>query len=221
MARWNPPRWSLGASSLVVLTIAGCGAGGNQSGASLHPGAEKRLLNLVSQARAYASKHDGTAVRAVLGEFVSDVRTLRSSGQLSGSMAGTLEREARSMSVQAAEQLHGAGGGQAGGAVNAGQNGSHTATAPGAAAGTTTPAAHPSAPTNPASSTTPTPAPGSTGTHATSVPPAAGQGGRACDHQWAGHHHHHGWGLGPGGFLHPDCANSGDNSGGWNGGGGD
>lgn len=104
MPRWKTPRWTLGAPALVALAVAGCGAAASQP--KLHNTAEKRLLSLVANARVDATNHDGTAVRAVLGEFVSNIRTLRASGQLSGATAGRLGREARAAAAQAARQLH-------------------------------------------------------------------------------------------------------------------
>jgi hypothetical protein len=103
--RCNQPRWSLGALALVALSMAGCGAAAERSRASLHPAAERQLLSLVARARADASDHNGRAVRTVLGEFVSDVRTLRSSGQLSRTTATNLDRVARVTEAQAAKQL--------------------------------------------------------------------------------------------------------------------
>lgn len=94
----------LGASALVALAVAGCGTAANQP--KLHNSSEKRLLSLVARARADAAKHRGTAVHAVLGEFVSDVQTLTTSGQLSRSSAHRLAREARATAAQAAHELH-------------------------------------------------------------------------------------------------------------------
>jgi hypothetical protein len=104
--RCKTPRWSLGGLALVALVVAGCGAASSQQRASLHTSGEKRLLSLVARARVDASKHDGTAVHAVLGEFVSEVRTLNTSGQLSGTTAGKLDRAARLTAAQAQQQLH-------------------------------------------------------------------------------------------------------------------
>jgi hypothetical protein len=102
--RWKTPRWSLGASALVALAVAGCGAAADQP--KLHSASEKHLLSLVAHARVEASSHDGGAVHAALGEFVSDVKTLKTSGQLSGAVAGRLDRAARATAAQAARQLH-------------------------------------------------------------------------------------------------------------------
>jgi hypothetical protein len=104
--RWNPPRRSLGASALVALVAAGCGTVSSQHKPSLHVTAEKRLLSLVARARADATKQDGTAVHAVLGEFVAEVRTLKTSGQLTATTAGQLDGEASTTAEQAAQQLH-------------------------------------------------------------------------------------------------------------------
>jgi hypothetical protein len=104
--RWNPPRRSLGASALVALVVAGCGTTSSQHKPSLHVTAEKRLLSLVERARADATKQDGTAVHAVLGEFVAEVRTLKTSGQLTATTAGRLDGEASTTAEQAARQLH-------------------------------------------------------------------------------------------------------------------
>jgi hypothetical protein len=102
--RCKTPRWSLGASALVALAVAGCGAAADQP--KLHNASEKHLLSLVAHARVDASSHDGGAVHAALGEFVSDVKTLKTSGQLSGAVAGRLDRAARATAAQAARQLH-------------------------------------------------------------------------------------------------------------------
>jgi hypothetical protein len=107
--RCKTPRRSLGGLALVALValvVTGCGAASSQQRASLHTSGEKRLLSLVARARVDASKHDGTAVHAVLGEFVSEVRTLNTSGQLSGTTAGKLDRAARLTAAQAQQQLH-------------------------------------------------------------------------------------------------------------------
>jgi hypothetical protein len=61
---------------------------------------------LVVRARADATRQDGTAVHAVLGEFVAEVQTLKTTGQLTGTTAGRLDSEARTTAEQAAEQLH-------------------------------------------------------------------------------------------------------------------
>ena len=91
-------------SALVALAVAGCGAAGNQQ--KLHLTSEKRLLSLVARARVDASRHNGTAVHAVLGEFVSEVDTLRTSGQLSHATANNLTGEARATAGAASRQLH-------------------------------------------------------------------------------------------------------------------
>lgn len=104
MPRWKTPRWTLGAPALVALAVAGCGAAASQP--KLHRTSEKRLLSLVARARTDASNHNGSAVHADLGEFVSDVETLTTSGQLSRTTAGRLDREARATAAQAAVQLH-------------------------------------------------------------------------------------------------------------------
>ena len=137
--RCKTPRWSLGGLALVALVVAGCGAASSQQRASLHTSGEKRLLSLVARARVDASKHDGTAVHAVLGEFVSEVRTLNTSGQLSGTTAGKLDRAARLTAAQAQEQLHPAAA---------------TTTA---AQTTTVPTPDPGTTTSPAPAITPTP----------------------------------------------------------------
>jgi hypothetical protein len=102
--RWKTPRWTLGAPALVALAVAGCGASASQP--KLHSSSEKRLLSLVQSARTDAAHHDGSAVNAALGEFVSEVRTLTTSGQLSATTAGKLDQQARSTARQAAQQLH-------------------------------------------------------------------------------------------------------------------
>lgn len=104
MPRWKTPRWTLGAPALVALVVAGCGASANQT--KLHSSSEKRLLSLVQTARTDAAHHNGTAVHAALGEFVSEVRTLTISGQLSATTAGQLDQQARTTARQAAKQLH-------------------------------------------------------------------------------------------------------------------
>lgn len=104
MPRWKTPRWTLGAPAIVALVVAGCGASAHQT--KLHSSSEKRLLSLVQTARTDAAHHNGTAVHAVLGEFVSEVRTLTTSGQLSASTAGQLDQQARTTARQAAKQLH-------------------------------------------------------------------------------------------------------------------
>jgi hypothetical protein len=101
--RWKTPRWTLGAPALVALAVAGCGAAASQP--RLHNTSEKRLLSLVTRARTDASNHDGSAVDADLGQFVSEVKTLTTGGQLSEITAGKLDREARATAAQAVHQL--------------------------------------------------------------------------------------------------------------------
>jgi hypothetical protein len=183
--RCKTPRWSLGGLALVALVVAGCGAASTQQRASLHTSGEKRLLSLVARARVDASKHDGTAVHAVLGEFVSEVRTLNTSGQLSGTTAGKLDRAARLTATQAQQQLHPA---------SAANTATQTTTVPAPDPGTitstapeTTPtqgaATGPSGPPSPAANT---PAQNGQG-DAQSGPPARPGHGHAYGHRYADH----------------------------------
>jgi hypothetical protein len=186
---YKTPRWSLGALALVAVVVAGCGAASSQQNASLHANGEKRLLSLVARAHVDASEHNGTAVHAVLGEFVSEVRTLNTSGQLSGTTAGSLDRAARLTAAQAERQLHPAA------TANAATNAS-TATQ-------TTPDAgpDPATTTSPTPATTPTPgppggtvAPPNQPSPATNTPAQNGPGNNQGHSLPPGHGHGHGYG---------------------------
>jgi hypothetical protein len=183
---YKTPRWSLGALALVAVVVAGCGAASSQQNASLHANGEKRLLSLVARARVDASKHNGTAVHAALGEFVSEVRTLNTAGQLSATTAGRLDRAARLTAAQAEQQLH-------------------PTAANSAATANTTQTATP----DPATTTTPTPAttptPGATPpgggpaapnqpSPATNAPSQNAQGNNQGDSPSPGHGHGHAYG---------------------------
>jgi hypothetical protein len=180
--RCKTPRWSLGGLALVValvaLVVAGCGAASSQQRASLHTSGEKRLLSLVARARADASQHDGTAVHAVLGEFVSEVRTLNTSGQLSSTTAGKLDRAARLTAAQAQQQLHPA------------------ATANTATEATSVPTPDPGSTTSSVPATTPTPGattgPSSPPSPAANTPSQNGQGDDQTGPAGPGHGHGYG-----------------------------
>jgi hypothetical protein len=187
---YRTPRWSLGALALVAVVVAGCGAASSRQNASLHANGEKRLLSLVARARADASKHDGTAVHVVLGEFVSEVRTLTTSGQLSGTTAGRLDRAARLTAVQAEQQLHPA---TANAAARA--NATQTVTPDPATTTSTTPA------TTPTPAATPTPGATPPGGHAappnqpspaTNTPSQNAQGNNQGDSPSPGNGHGYG-----------------------------
>jgi hypothetical protein len=218
VARWNPRRWSLGASALVALIMAGCGSTG-QPRASLHPSAEKRLLSLVARARLDASARDGSAVSAVLDEFVSEVTTLKRSGQLGNSTAAHLERAARATAAGAASRLHPRAT-HAAATAGSGRSGPQTATA--ADPATTT--------TAPASASTPSqisnPGAGPARQHTNPALPAGAktEKQKACRSPWSGHHQHDGKRLGRGGFGSPKCQDGhygwSGVGGGWHGGGG-
>jgi hypothetical protein len=197
--RWNPPQRSLGASALVAVVVAGCGAAGTQQKPALHASAEKHLLSLVARARADAERHDGAAVHAVLGDFVSEVRTLKTAGQLTGTTAVNLDGEAHAAAAQAKRQLHAAKSASAEPGAT-----TQTSTAPAAADATA-----PTTPTVPPSDATTTPAPARPSPTAptpkatTSTPPAAGatsqqddQGGDGSGAPWPGRGHGHGHGYG-------------------------
>jgi hypothetical protein len=185
---WNPPRWSLGASALVALVAAGCGTTSSQHKPSLHATAEKRLLSLVARARADATKQDGIAVHAVLGEFVAEVQTLKTSGQLTGTTAGRLDSRARTTAEQAAQQLHPAkvAAAQANAATQ-------TITTPAAANPATPPKPTPGANSNPAPAGNP-PSPAAT----TPQPNDQGSVGPAPPSPGHGHGHGYGHRLGEG-----------------------
>jgi hypothetical protein len=182
--RCKTPRWSLGGLALVALVVAGCGAASSQQRASLHTSGEKRLLSLVARARVDASKHDGTAVHAVLGEFVSEVRTLNTAGQLSGTTAGKLDRAARLTAAQAQQQLHPAA---------AANPAIQTTTATQA---TTVPTPDPNTTTSPAPATTPTPGattgPSGPPSPAANTPAQNGQGDDQSGPAGPGHGHAYG-----------------------------
>jgi hypothetical protein len=191
---YRTPRWSLGALALVAVVVAGCGAASSRQNASLHANGEKRLLSLVARARADASKHDGTAVHVVLGEFVSEVRTLTTSGQLSGTTAGRLDRAARLTAVQAEQQLHPA---TANAAARA--NATQTVTPDPATTTSTTPATTPA--TTPTPAATPTPGATPPGGHAappnqpspaTNTPSQNAQGNNQGDSPSPGNGHGYG-----------------------------
>jgi hypothetical protein len=182
---YKTPRWSLGALALVAVVVAGCGAASSQQNASLHANGEKRLLSLVTRARVDASKHNGTAVHAVLGEFVSEVRTLNTSGQLSGTTAGRLDRAARLTAAQAAQQLH-----PANAAAKANATQTATATTPDPATTTsTTPATTPTPGATPPGGT---PAPPNQPSPPTNTPSQNGQGNNQGGSPSPGHGHGYG-----------------------------
>jgi hypothetical protein len=193
--RCNPSRWFLGASALVALAVAGCGAG-TERNASLHPTAEKRLLSLVARARVDASGRDGSAMHAVLGEFVSEVKTLKASGQLGGATAIKLERTARATASRAGEL--------------------HTTTAPAATATSgsqSSTAADPKAPASGSASNPPPAHPATKPGPATKPsPPAPKNQQKACKAPPPDHLRHHGNGSGHGGFRKPNCQDAGDRS---------
>jgi hypothetical protein len=181
---YKTPRWSLGALALVAVVVAGCGAARSQQNASLHASGEKRLLSLVARARVDASKHNGTAVHAALGEFVSEVRTLNTAGQLSGTTAGRLDRAARLTAAQAEQQLHPA-----------------TSNAASKANATQTATSDPATTTSPTPATTPTPGATPPGGHpappnqpspATNTPPQKAHGNSQGDPPSPGHGHGYG-----------------------------
>jgi hypothetical protein len=175
------------------VLVAGCGAAGIDHKPSLHASAERRLLSQVARARVQATAHDGTAVHAVLGEFVSEVQTLEIAGQLTRTTAANLEHEARTTAAQAAERLRPAKP----------ANTKPQATTRTTAATTTTPDAPAAAaagvtPTPPATGATPAPA----AADATPTPPAdttrsaagaaPGQSDQGSDSPWRGHGPGHG-----------------------------
>lgn len=210
---------------LVALVIAGCGSTSGPR-ASLHPSAEKRLLSLVARARVDASAHEGTAVSAVLGEFVSEVNTLKQSGQLRGTTAARLERAARATAASAARRLHPKATHPAA-TASSGSSGSQTSTAADPATTTTAPASASTPGQMSNSDTGPAQADTNPALPAGADPalPADAKKQKSCSSPWSGHHHH-GRGLGHGGFGNPRCqdgsygwSGGGDNN--WQGGGGD
>jgi hypothetical protein len=192
--RWNPSRWSLGASALVAVVVAGCGASSTHSNPSLHAGAEKRLLSLVARARTDATRHDGTAVDAVMGDFVSEVQTLKSSGQLTAGTAGSLAREARLTAAQASLQLRPAK--SKGGTARAT---TQTSTAP----ASVTPATQTAPTTAPTTAADPaqTPATSQATTPASAGVQQQNDQGDGSDSPWPGHGYGRGYGRYGGGYA--------------------
>jgi hypothetical protein len=66
---------------------------------------EQHLLGLIASARNDVSANNGAALYATLSQFVTEVRTLRSSGELSAAIAAGLERQAVATEARAAQQL--------------------------------------------------------------------------------------------------------------------
>jgi hypothetical protein len=187
--RCNPSRWSLGATALVALVVAGCDSGTRRN-ASLRPRSEKRLLSLVARARTDASGHHGSAVHAVLGEFVSEVERLKKAGQLGTATAAHLERAARATAAGAARELH-ATPPRTSGPTSASQT--STAADPNAPARNRTPAR--SGP-RPAPTTKPS-------------PPSLESGQEVCGAPRPGHLHRRDKGLGHGAFRDHNCQDGG------------
>lgn len=189
MPRWKTPRWTLGVPALVALAVAGCGAAASRP--RLHSSSEKRLLSLVARARTDASTRNGPAVHADLGEFVSDVKTLTTSGQISRATAGKLDRQARATAAQAVEQLPRTPASAATTATTA-----TTVTQAAGPSTTTTPAT--GHPTPPAQHTPPPPHKHDQGPGKTPPPPKhdQGPGGGRPDPVKPGPGHEHGHGHG-------------------------
>jgi hypothetical protein len=168
------------------VVVAGCGAASAPQKRSLHASAEQRLLALVSRARVAATAHDGTAVHTVLGEFVSEVQALKTSGQLTGSAAESLDREARTTAAQAAEQLH-----RAKPATKPKESTPTSVAAP-----VTMTADTATTPSTPAAAATPSPTASGAGTGpATAGGTAQQQNGQGTDDSnspWSGHGHGYG-----------------------------
>lgn len=159
---------------------------------------------------------------AVLGEFVSEVKTLKNSGQLGSTTAAQLERTARATAARAAGQLH----------RTQALDPTHAATtatvSPGASQ--STPAVAPITTTAPASASPPGESAADSsadpGRQDTNRPPPVAKTKKqnACKSPWAGHHHPDGKGLGHDGFAKPNCQGGGHHQWGswsssWHGGG--
>jgi hypothetical protein len=164
------------------VLVAGCGASSTHQKPTLHASAEKRLLSLVARARVDATAHDGTAVHAVLGEFVSEIQTLKTSGQLAGTIAASLDHEAHTTAAQAAERLHPA---------------KPPETKPKTTAETTTAATSTIAatPTTPAVGTTPTAPTAPVNSTPSSADGTPEQNDQGSDSQRTGHGHRYGAGA--------------------------
>lgn len=152
VARWNPPRWSLGASALAGLVIAGCGAAATPpSTGSLRAADQQRLLALIARTRTAAANHDVSAVRIELGRFVADVRALHAAGALGAATATSLDRQALATEAQVSQQFRSAATEDVGRTVTATASNSGTSPETGTAAaavgstttGTATPSAQP------------------------------------------------------------------------------
>jgi len=95
----------MGATLLTSMAIAGCGTATETPSHRLHGAAEKRLLNLVAHARSDVASRRGAAAHTALTEFISDVHTLRTAGELTAATAGGLDRQAKATAAQIGSRM--------------------------------------------------------------------------------------------------------------------